>query len=796
VFSLFKKDVSAYFNSQIGYFTIGLFLLVTGLFLWVFPGTDVFYFGYASLESFFFIAPYIFIFLIPAITMRSIVGERNEGTYELLATMPLRLKHIIWAKYLSCLSIVILALIPTGIYYISIYCLGAPKGNIDTGAVIGSYIGLLLLAFSFTAIGLFASTISQNVIIAFLIGVFSCFFTFQGFEFLAGIGVNDNISTWLSELGMNRAYESVSRGVLDLRDFCCFLSYSVFFLLLSYFFMEKHPRHLRRAGQYVTFGLMGIVVINYLTVSVLFRIDFTAEKRYTLSPISKQILSGIAEELKVAVFLDGELPAGFRRLRNATKDLLSDLQRYSGGKIKYSFIDPGNDNEKESMEILAKRGIEPTRLSVKTEDGLMQKTIYPVAVILYGDQEFPISLLQQNRFSNPEEVLNNSVQNLEYLFSNTIKKVTDVNRPIVAFTEGHGELTDLEAYDGIHTLAESYQVGRLNLDSVDFETLRKISVIAIAKPRRVFTENEKFKIDYFVQHGGKLLWAINQVEAELDSMRFTGEQVAVGRKLNLDDMLFRYGVRINYNLLVDLNCAQIPLNVGNVGGANQFQLVPWLFYPVFIPQSENPIVRHIDGVKSEFVSTIDTLAVPGVQKEIILSSSPFSKVLDIPQLISLQLVEQEPKPEEFKGQPHITGVALSGKFPSVFKNRPVPEGILDTFVNRTENKTSKMLVLADGNWMKNEHDPETGRPYPLGWDRASQQQYGNKTFLLNSIDYLTDELGIISLRSKELKLRLLDKALIKRDKRYWQFLNVGLPPLLLLLIGILQQWLRRRKYTD
>lgn len=800
VFSIFKKDILSFFNSLVGYLTIGLFLFITGLFLWVFPETSILSYGYATLEGFFALSPYIFLFIIPAITMRSIAGERADGTYELLVTKPINFIQLITAKYLSCLTIIALSILPTIIYYISIYLLGAPTGNIDTGAVIGSYIGLLLLSATFASIGIFASAISNNVIVAYLFSTFLCFSFYAGFDFLAEASTRDALSDVLSFLGIHAHYESVSRGVLDIRDFCYFLGAILFFLGLTYLFFERDRRHIKGAAKVFLYILLCIIGINYLASSIFFRIDFTSEKRYTISNVSKNVLNLLEEDLHVVVFLDGDLPSGFKRLQSGTKDLLSDLKAYAGGRIRYTFINPteGDVHEQEAyIDALAKRGIEPTKLSVKTEEGLTQKMIYPVAMLMYGEEELPVNLLQNNRFLSPEEVLNNSLQNLEYTFINSIKKITSGGRPIIAFTEGHGELNDLEAYDAMHSLGYSYQAGRLNLDSISFETLKQIRVIVVAKPQTPFTEYQKFKLDYFVNHGGKVLWAINQVQGELDSMRKSGDQVVVARSLNLDDMLFKYGVRLNYNLIADLNCAQIPLNVGRVGESNQLQLVPWIFYPIFVPKSDHPIVKNIDGIKGQFVGTIDTLPVKDIKKEALLSSSAFNKVSNVPVLISLDMASLEPKQAEFRAQPQAVAVVLEGVFPSVFKNRPLPAGIPDTLSMNSIKPpiNNKMAVFADGNMFKNEVNSAENVPYNLGWDRATQQQYGNKTLLLNTIDYLCDESGIISLRNKEVKLRLLDRMSIKTDKLFWQFMNVCLPPFVLILFGVIQQFVRRRKFS-
>jgi ABC-2 type transport system permease protein len=278
-------------------------------------------------------------------------------------------------------------------------------------------------------------------------------------------------------------------------------------------------------------------------------------------------------------------------------------------------------------------------------------------------------------------------------------------------------------------------------------------------------------------------------------LRGAGEQLAFPKKLDLDDILFRYGVRLNYDLIADMNAAQIPLNVGDVGGQSQIQLLPWLFYPVFVPVSTHPLVKNLDGIKSEFAGTIDLIAVKNIRSEVILSSSPYSRKLEVPTMLSLKMVEQEPDPNLFQGTPIPAGVLLEGNFPSNFSNRPIPQGITGNVNIPQISKPGKMIVLSDGDIFKNQINKADGSPYPLGFDRYTQQQYANKSFLLNVADYLSDDSGIIGLRNKEIKLRLLDRAKIRLEKTFWQLINIGLPIILLIVCGIFQHYYRIRKYT-
>ena len=550
---------------------------------------------------------------------------------------------------------------------------------------------------------------------------------------------------------------------------------------------------------YLISFLAVILAVNFLSSYVFTRFDFTSEKRYTLSPITRNILNNLEEKVQVTVYLEGDnFPAGFRRLRSSTFDVLSDFEAYSNGKLDFDFVNPMAGTEqaqRESYQKLMEKGIEPTNLNVTTESGNTQKIIFPAALITYKGIQIPVKLLQTQSGVEPQEVLNNSIQNLEYAFASTIKRATTGGRQRIGFTEGHGELTDLQLSDAMNSLADWSDVGRVNLATITFEGLDKLKLLVIAKPETEFTEAEKYKIDYFVMKGGRILWAIDQVSADLDSLRGAGEQLAFPKKLNLDDMLFRYGVRVNYDLIADLNSARIPLNVGAVAGQPQIQLLPWIFYPIFIPVSSHPLVKNLDGIRSEFASTIDIINVKDVTGEIILSSSPYNQKIDVPTMLSLQMVEQEQDPKSFQSSVKTAGVLLEGEFPSVFRNRPVPDEVAGSYTLPEKSKPGKMIVIGDGDIFKNQINASDGSHYPLGFDRYTQEQFANKSFLLNAADYLMDDSGIIGLRNKEIKLRLLDKTKIRMEKTFWQAINLGLPLIMLIACGIFQHYFRIRKYA-
>lgn len=795
--SILQKEITSYLSSLVAYVTIGVFLLVLGLFLWVFPDSSILDYGYAGLESLFSTAPYLFMFLIPAITMRSLAEERKEGTFELLFTRPLKDWEIVTGKYLACLLIVLFALLPTLVYYFSVSTLGTPQGNVDTGAVIGSYIGLFLLGAAFAAIGLFASSITKNQIIAFTVAVFLCFFFYSGFDSLSQLLSLQELG--LQSLGITQHYQSVSRGVLDTRDLVYFILLAGLFTWLTLFILIKQRQKKLRGT--IMLSLLAIFVsLGVLSQYAFTRFDFTTEERFTISPISRQIMDSLPKPVKVTVYLQGSgFPAGFKRLQGATKDMLSDLQAYSHGKLQFEFVDPlkglSEEQQNNALQTLTDKGLTPQSWSFKTDDGVIQKVLVSSALVSSNGNEVAVNLLQRRIGLSDDESINNSIQNLEYAFSSAIKKAVASGKPLIGFTEGHHELSDLQLHYAMADLEDGYKVGRIDLTTIPFSVLLKLKLLVIPKPDKRFTELEKFKLDQYIMRGGRVLWTIDQVSAELDSLRgHGGEQLAFAKQLNLDDQLFRYGIRINYDLIADMSCSPIPVSTGNVGGQAQIQLLPWLFNPLFMPVSKHPVVKNLDAIHSEFVSTIDLLETKNLKKTILLTSSPYNKKISAPHILSLQALEQEPNPKDFQGTPKTVAVLLEGKFISDWRNRPLPDSLKEPVSIQPESVPTKMIVISDGDILKNQVGSD-GSPFPLGYDRYTQQTYGNKNLLLNIADYMTDDSGLIALRTKEIKIRLLNRARIRNEKLYWQLVNTVGPIALVLICAIFQHYIRKRKYA-
>ena len=544
--------------------------------------------------------------------------------------------------------------------------------------------------------------------------------------------------------------------------------------------------------------IVGIIWLNIGAQYFYTRFDFTKEKKFTLHPSTRTILKDVTEPIIITVYLDGDLPAAFKRLKGATADLLNDYTAYAGNNIRYRFVNPIAGLSGEALDStvnnLYQNGIEPTSLNIKNDDGFAQKIIFPMAVVEGKGLGYPVKLLQNlDAAGDYEENINNSIQNLEYLFTSAIQKIHTGNHPRIGFTEGNAELNDSQLSDAINSLSDSYEVGRVNLDVIDKSGLDKLNMLIVAKPQKEFTEAQKYKINYFVMKGGSVLWSIDQVGAELDSMGKKAEQLAFNRKLNLDDMLFMYGARINYDLIADANCTEIPLSTG--GSQGQIQMAPWIYYPLLMPDTSSNLVKNIDGIRSEFVSTVDTIAIKGLKKSVLLQSSPFNKVFTTPKLLSLQMVAEQPNPREFASKPQTTGILIEGSFPSVFANRAIPIGITESYAVPVQSKPGKMVVLGDGDLFKNQVSSRDGSVFPLGFDRYTQRTFGNKALLLNLADYLSNDYNLIALRNKEVKIRLLDKAKLRTDKLTWQLVNIGLPLAMLISFATFQHYYRRRKYA-
>ncbi|MEM0993718.1 MAG: gliding motility-associated ABC transporter substrate-binding protein GldG [Bacteroidota bacterium] len=567
----------------------------------------------------------------------------------------------------------------------------------------------------------------------------------------------------------------------------------------------------KKTQAFIQLGLViGILIfINILANFFHGYVDMTEEKRYTLTEPTQELLANLEEVVYVDVLLDGDFPAGFKRLQKSARELLEDF-RSASPYLEYEFNDPleGTAEQKEARQKeLQKDGIQPTNLRLKDAESQSEKTIYPYAVFNYQGRKYPVNLLENDQIGvNPDVVLNNSVALLEYKFANAIQKLQTSSKPNVVFLQGHGELAPPQVYDLERTLRQYYDTGHLPLDSLVTLPVDRIAVLIIAKPRYAFSPEDKFKIDQYVMNGGKVLWLIDRLNVNIDSVQANGTYVPRDYQLNIEDLLFKYGIRIDPNMVLDLECSSIQLKVGQLGTQAQFDRFPFYYHPAVAPKSDHPTVKSLDRVNFQFVASIDTSVQTKtqVEKTVLLASSPRSRVQFSPTTLDFEFLRQEPNPDNFNQPYRPLAVLYEGVFPSFFENR-VAEGFMQALERlnieyKANSVPNRMIVVADGDIARNLVRPNPDSPNgfsaaPLGLNRFDRYTYANKDFLLNAIEYLMDDNGVIEARGKEVKLRLLDVVRAETEQTKWQLINIVLPLVFLLIFGLLYNWIRRRRYA-
>ncbi|WP_299584138.1 gliding motility-associated ABC transporter substrate-binding protein GldG [uncultured Sunxiuqinia sp.] len=803
MYSLFRKEITTFFGSLTGYLVAFVFLIANGLFLWVFPGNyNLLDNGYATLDGYFSLAPWIFLFLVPALTMRLLAEEKRSGTLEILVTRPISLLQLVWAKYLAGLVLVLLCLLPTLVYFYTVYQLGNPAGNWDAGASWGAFIGLFCLAAGYVAIGLAASATTDNPVLAFMLALFVSFLTYQGFELAAGLNFSPAIREMLIQLGINEHYLSVSRGVVDSRDLIYFLSLSFFFLVVTSLLLQQKQKKRNQQLKKLAILMGGLLVMNLVAGAWFFRLDLTSEKRYSLSPVSKQLIQQLDAPIKVDIFLDGELPPGFRKLQQALVEKIQDINAYADYRVHYELLDPyklvsTTEEQNKLFDRLVSLGLRPTDLRLQRDEGTVTKLIFPGAVIKYKDYDIGINLLKNNPSLSPETNLNQSVETLEYELMRAFNVLLTDNKPTVAFLQGQDELTEPETRDIRQTLTENFQVTDMRAEAL-FQAESLPDVLVIADPKQAFSEQDKFYIDQYLMRGGNLLWLIDPVRVSLDSLSRGETTLAFSRDLNLNDQLFRYGVRVNPNLVQDVECLMIPVNTAPVGSPPKYTPAPWYYSPLLKASQAHVLSRNLNQLKAEFVSTIDTVGKdPAIRKSVVLHTSNYSRKIQTPLEVSLQSINQPPSQSMFNEKYLMAGVLLEGQFPSVFQNRMLTDFNTQKIEVMDRSKPARMIVIADGSLIANQVSRRNGQVQilPLGYDRYSQQTFGNKEFLVHAISYLCDKTGLMFLRSQAFQIRLLDKVKIREQRLFWQLFNVLIPLALISVLGLIFSVIRRRKYS-
>jgi gliding-associated putative ABC transporter substrate-binding component GldG len=567
---------------------------------------------------------------------------------------------------------------------------------------------------------------------------------------------------------------------------------------MNYINPEKHNKN--NWWWIIVFG--ALIACNYLASILHLRIDLTNEKRFTISSPVKKILKNLDNPIEVGIFLKGDLPAGFKNLSASAKELLQEFNEYSGGRINYKIISPDSHIPGTSStyaDTLTSFGIAPINLKVQLKEGEQSQYIYPDALVHYKNKMLPVNLYSGTQTVITPGELNTSEALLEYNFGYAINRLIENRKPMVAYSVGNGEPTGDNVYDLVeNVLRKNYDLYTINIEkeSIIPDTFK---LLMIVKPVIPFSETEKLKIDQYVMRGGKVIWFLDRLEAEMDSLQIKNQVIAYDRNLNLEDLLFKYGVRINPDLIMDLQSDFLPFNVN---GKDQFDFLHWHYFPLFESKQNSVINKNIGLVASRFVNSIDTVSAPGIKKTIILSSSDNSRTIETPALISGTENRNAPQDVAFNKKNIPAGVLLEGKFSSLYKNR-ISQQSMDSLEKMGTpflpecSTDNKMIVVADGDIVLN--GEVQGKPLPMGVNSYTvgtqyEYQFANKDFLQNCLDYLVDNSGLSQARAKDYTLRLLDSKKVSEQKAKWQFINLVLPVLVIILFGFIYQWWRRKRY--
>ncbi len=566
-------------------------------------------------------------------------------------------------------------------------------------------------------------------------------------------------------------------------------------------FVMKNKKNVFKNNKWnLAIVILGLIAINIIASFLYFRIDLTSEKRYSLSPATKNVLKNLDDYVYFQVFLDGNLSPSYKRLQKTIIETLDEFKAYNKRLIKYDLIDPAKGKDEATLRNYLKeleyRGLVPSIDYEMSETGTSENVVWPCAIVTYKGREIPINFIYSNIPGSKEELINDAIENTEYKLIDGIYRITLQEKSKVAFIKGHGELDVLEINDLALALQDYYIVSQIPINH-QLKALDEYKAIIIAAPDSTFDEMDKFIIDQYIMKGGRVLWLIDGALADMDSLQSKSDILAIPNDINLDDMLFNYGARVNKDLVMDYHSAQIPVKTGQVGNQPQFSLFNWYFFPTVANIKGHPIVRNINDIKFEFASSIDTIAKPGIRKTILLSSGNYSRLLNTPSIISLNFLRIKADRSFFNRSNIPMAVLLEGSFTSLYKDR-IPDTIAkDPDIRFTEtSKPNRMIIIGDGNVAKNQVVFRQGKyiPYPLGYDRYTGIMYGNREFLLNCVNYLLDEADIISIRNRDINIRLLDKRKVEINLAIIRTINIVVPILLVCLAGVIIYFFRKRSY--
>ena len=542
--------------------------------------------------------------------------------------------------------------------------------------------------------------------------------------------------------------------------------------------------------------ILGLVLLNFLANQFYLRFDLTEDERYTLSEAALDAVKGLKGEVVIDVLLDGDLPPEFLRLQKESRQILEEFTEENPDLI-INYVDPLEEETEVDATIaqLQGLGLTPVNITVENTGKTTQELLFPWALVTHQERTVKVPLLKNKLGATTEDRVNNSVQNLEYAFSDAFYKLGIKNKKRIAVLKGNGQLPDAYLADFLTTIQDYYNIGAITLDSVatnpggTLATLQEYDLTLIAKPTEAFTDEEKYILDQYMVNGGASIWLVDPVIAELDSLfNNEGKSLALRRDLNIDDLLFRYGIRINPNLINDLYFTQVVLASGE-GNDAQYNPVPWFYHPMVISKNNHPINSNIEALRFQFASGLDTLS-NTYKKTVLLQSSPLSRADGVPRTVSLDMITAEPDRATYTPGNMPLAVLIEGEFKSAYLNRVRPVTLAE---HQDQGPSNKMIVIGDGDLIRNQM--RNGRPLELGYDKWTNNFYGNKEFLINCLNFMLEDTGLINIRAKEINIPLLDQEKIALQKTKWQLINIGIPLLATLLFGLIFNMLRKRKYA-
>lgn len=790
---MIKKELINLVCSGIGLIFAIVFLLISGLLLWILPGHyNILDAGYATTDNLYSVLSFLLILLIPALTMKAIAEEKQSSTFDLLLSRPISDLKIILNKILSLIIFIFILLFSTIIYLISLYQLGNPVGNIDLCTALVTYLSLIILSAIFITIGVFTSSLSKNQILAFILALIFNIFLFYGWNLIASIIDNNSIKLYLDKLSLSFHFNRLRKGLFYIDDLFIVVGYLFLFISITQTSLRKQKALYKNILFYIS--IFCILITVFFTFG---RTDITTDKRYTLNKASTELMakigSEINENININIFLTGDLNYRLKQLENATAEVIYDLNEKCSNKIEthYRNVSTISSNPKEIAEYMTKQTMPPIQLNEIDRNGkISQQFIYPYAQIIYNEDTIVISLLKNKLGNSAEENLNLSIESLEFEFVDAINLVTKRETIDIAFIEGHGELSRAEVYDAEESLAKYYNINRGQLNN-DVNVLDSFRAIIIAGPTKSYTEREKYILDQYLMKGGRILWLIDGAKINYEDLIETGTSASMKNEVNLDDILFNYGIRINPNLVQDSFCSTIPIESGDGSGYIE---TPWFYSPILLTNPKNSITKDISGIKSEFVSSISSVNNKNDQHiDVLFTTSNHSNLISIPETISIDTDNQN-----FNTSYIPIGISIDGIFRSNFRNRMIPDSLdinENPFIENSKN--TKMIVIGTSSIIKNNvsEDDESISIEPLGYDKSSGKTYDNKEFIISAMNWLINDQNLIQIKSKSRNMDLLNKQEIVLIRNKYAILNTITPILFFLLILCSIYIYRKYKYT-